>query len=79
MALFVQISQIAGQTTLPENLLHFKSLCWGFLGGSAGKKSSCNAGDLGSTPGLGRSPEEGGHDCLTLIFTVLFAQKARQC
>ena len=27
--------------------------------GSAGKDSACNAGDLGSIPGLGRSPEEG--------------------
>ena len=27
--------------------------------GSAGEESSCNAGDLGSIPGLGRSPEEG--------------------
>jgi len=26
--------------------------------GSAGKESTCNAGDLGSIPGLGRSPEE---------------------
>ena len=26
----------------------------GFPGGSAGKESSCNAGDLGSVPGLGR-------------------------
>ena len=24
--------------------------------GSAGKKSTCNVGDLGSIPGLGRSP-----------------------
>ena len=31
----------------------------GFPGGSAGKESSCNAGVLGSTPGLGRSPGEG--------------------
>ena len=30
-------------------------------GGSAGKESSCNAGDLGSIPGLGRSPG-GGND-----------------
>ena len=30
-----------------------------FPGGSAGKESACNAGDLGSIPGLGRSPEEG--------------------
>ena len=26
---------------------------------SVGKESSCNAGDLGSIPGLGRSPGEG--------------------
>ena len=31
----------------------------GFLGGSAGKESACNAGDLGSVPGLGRSLGEG--------------------
>ena len=31
----------------------------GFPGGSEGKESACNAGDLGSIPGLGRSPEEG--------------------
>ena len=31
----------------------------GFPGGSADKESSCNAGDLGSIPGLGRSPGEG--------------------
>ena len=33
----------------------------GFPGGSDGKESACNAGDLGSIPGLGRSPG-GGHD-----------------
>ena len=31
----------------------------GFPGGSAGKESACNAGDLGLIPGLGRSPGEG--------------------
>ena len=31
----------------------------GFPGGSAGKESSRNAGDLGSIPGLGRSPGKG--------------------
>ena len=31
----------------------------GFLGGSESKESTCNAGDLGSIPGLGRSPGEG--------------------
>ena len=31
----------------------------GFPGGSGGKESACNAGDLGSIPGMGRSPGEG--------------------
>ena len=30
-----------------------------FPGGSDGKESACNARDLGSVPGLGRSPGEG--------------------
>ena len=33
----------------------------GFPSGSAGKDSACNAGDLGSIPGLGRYPG-GGND-----------------
>ena len=47
-----------------------RKICWrrdrlptsvflGFPGGLAGKESTCNAGDLGSIPGLGRSPGEG--------------------
>ena len=31
----------------------------GFRGGSDGKESACNAGDLGLIPGEGRSPGEG--------------------
>ena len=31
----------------------------GFPSISDGKESACNAGDLGSIPGSGRSPEEG--------------------
>ena len=31
----------------------------GFSGGSAGKESACSVGDLGSIPGLERSPGEG--------------------
>ena len=34
--------------------------CLGLPGGSDGKESACNVGDLGSIPGLGRSPG-GGH------------------
>ena len=29
------------------------------VGGSDGKESACHEGDLGSIPGLGRSPGEG--------------------
>ena len=41
----------------------------GFPGGSAGRESACNVGDLGSIPGLGKLPEEGSdnplqHSCL---------------
>ena len=31
----------------------------GFPAGSDSKESACNVGDLGSIPGLGRSPGEG--------------------
>ena len=37
----------------------FKSISRGFLGGSGGKESVCNVGDLGSIPGSERSPGEG--------------------
>ena len=33
--------------------------CWYFTGGSDGKEFTCNAGDLGSIPGLGRTSGEG--------------------
>ena len=32
---------------------------WGFPGASDSKESACNAGDMGSIPGSGRSPGEG--------------------
>ena len=35
------------------------SVTLGFPGGSPGKESAFNVGDLGSTPGLGRSSGEG--------------------
>ena len=37
---------------------------WDFPGGSEVKASAWNAGDLGSIPGLGRSPGEGNGDPL---------------
>ena len=42
---------------LPFDLPFWRSL--GFPCGSVGKESTCNMGDLGLIPGLGRSPGEG--------------------
>ena len=39
--------------------IYFLLASKGFSGGSDGKESACNAGDLGSIPGPGRSPGEG--------------------
>jgi len=46
---------------LNPGFLHWQadSLPQGFLHSSVGKESACTAGDPGSIPGLGRSPEEG--------------------
>ena len=43
----------------PVLLVGFYRREGGFPGGSDGKEYACNAGDLSSTPGLGRSPGEG--------------------
>ena len=45
-----------------RSLREFKSnTAKDFLGGSGGKVSACNAGDPGSIPGWGRSPEGNGN------------------
>ena len=46
-------------TPSSESLWCLPHLCMGFPGGSAGKESAYNEGNLGSIPGLGRSPGEG--------------------
>ena len=53
--------------TLPKKVHLVKAMvfpvvmygCESWPGGSDSKESTCNAGDLGSIPGLGRSPDEG--------------------
>ena len=44
---------------LGEGIGYQTSVFLGFPGGSDGKESTCNAGDLGLIRGLGRSPGEG--------------------
>ena len=47
-------------TTEPPGKPFYCMYCiMGFPGGSDGKESACNAGDVGLIPGLGRSPGEG--------------------
>ena len=61
---YIQISQEAGLVvwyshlfnSFPQFLVIYTV---SFCCGSAGKESACNTGDLGSSPGLGRSPGEG--------------------
>ena len=50
----------------------------GFPGGSAGKESTCNAGDQGSSPGSGRSPGEGIGYALQYSWTSLVAQMVKR-
>ena len=45
-----------------------------FAGGSAGKESACNVGDLGSIPELGRSPGEGNGYSLQYSWVSVIAQ-----
>ena len=42
----------------------FQRIARSFPGGSNGKESDCNAGDLGLIPGFGRSPGEGHSNAL---------------
>ena len=55
---FFKAKEILYLFTVQMNL-SFGKVKWGFPSNSAGKESACNVGDLGSIPGLGRSPGEG--------------------
>ena len=58
--LLLLVSLVCAQN-LRQNVLFLNigQIIVGFPGGSAGKESTCNVGDLGSIPGLGRSLEKG--------------------
>ena len=55
-------------------LLSLEGASFGFPHSSVGKESACNAGDLGSIPGLGRSPGEGIGYPLQYSWAFLVAQ-----
>ena len=52
-------SQVISGTTHTSHCYCHLPVPGGFPGGSTGQESACNTGDLGSIPGLGRSPGEG--------------------
>ena len=47
-------------------------------GGASGKESTCNAGDLGSIPGLGRSPGGGRGNPLQYSLASLVAHLVKK-
>ena len=51
----------------------------GLLGGSVGKESACNMGDLGLLPGLGRFSGEGSGYLLQLPTSVFWPGKSMDC
>ena len=52
-------SPTKGQPLLSFQIFSYVSCFLDFPGSSDGKESACNVGDLGSIPGLGRSPVQG--------------------
>ena len=58
-----------GREDLLEKGKAIHSSIVGLPGGSAAKESACNVGDLGSIPGLGRSP--GGGNGNPLLYSCL--------
>ena len=55
------------------NITIFIIYCWSFPRSSAGKESTCNAGDPGSIPGSGSFPGEGIADPLQYSWASLVA------
>ena len=58
-SIFVDGSNNPNNHSESPTLLRWSRFTVGFPGSSAGKESTCNAGDPGSIPGSGRSAEEG--------------------
>ena len=55
----IELSQLINQRSSGEGIGYPPPVLLGFSCGSTGKEPACNAGDLGSISGLGRSPGEG--------------------
>ena len=53
-----QVQSLGWEELLEKGMATHSSILWGLSGSSDGKASACNVEDLGSIPGLGRSPGE---------------------
>ena len=62
-----------------KSISHFRGCSLAHPGSSAGKEFTCNAGDSGLIPGLGRSTEEGIDYLLQCSWTSLILQICPQC
>ena len=72
---FILVKEIKGTKILWGNRSHsFLNLVFFWHESSIGKESTCNAGDLGSVPGSGRSPGEGIGYPLQYSWSSLVAQ-----
>ena len=68
----VFLSPASCPTVNAADYIQFSTVSLGFPGGSDGKASDCNAGDLGSIPGSGRSLGEGNGHPLQLLLPGKF-------
>ena len=69
---------MGGKILSPEERIGYPfQYSWASPGGSAGKESACNAGDLGSTPVWGRYPGEGKGYPLQYSWAFLVAQMVK--
>ena len=54
-----RVQSLGWEDLLEKGMATHSSILWGLSGSSDSKASACNVEDLGSIPGLGRSPGEG--------------------
>jgi len=59
MTIILQHINVSSQHIVLPKLTQYYTSIMGFLGGSDGEESACNAGDMGLIPGLVRSTGEG--------------------
>ena len=67
---YVEVELLSGMINMFSYIYQY--ICRVFHDSSVGRESACNAGDLASIPGLGRSPGEGKGYALQLFWPEEF-------